>query len=173
MVDIVHFAAAHAAVGLHAVAVTLGAADWIARQATAVCRDQGRGPARAGGAGPAQQQIEVYVQKAAHADLQGAFQLRGAGVEVTVDGRPRAKSFRPAAGAAVFITAAPMLLAGLVVGLLVSIFQAATSINEMTMTFIPKMLAVAIALLIFFPWMLQVMIEYTKNLINTLPTVIR
>ena len=68
----------------------------------------------------------------------------------------------------------PVLLkAGLVVGMLVSIFQAATSINEMTLTFIPKMLAVAVALLIFFPWMLQVMIEYTQNLINTLPTVIR
>jgi flagellar biosynthetic protein FliQ len=43
----------------------------------------------------------------------------------------------------------------------------------MTMTFIPKMLAVAIALLVFFPWMLQVMIEYTQNLINNLPGVIR
>jgi flagellar biosynthetic protein FliQ len=69
--------------------------------------------------------------------------------------------------------AAPILLAGLVVGILISVIQAATSINEMTMTFIPKMLAVAIALLIFFPWMLQVMIEYTQNLINNLPTVIR
>ncbi len=71
------------------------------------------------------------------------------------------------------VLSAPILLAGLVVGMLVSIFQAATSINEMTLTFIPKMLAVAVALLIFFPWMLQVMIEYTQNLMNTLPTVIR
>ena len=47
--------------------------------------------------------------------------------------------------------AAPMLLSGLAVGLLVSIFQAATSINEMTLTFIPKMLAVAVALIFFFP----------------------
>lgn len=71
------------------------------------------------------------------------------------------------------ILAAPILLAGLVVGILISVIQAATSINEMTMTFIPKMLAVAIALLIFFPWMLQVMIEYTQNLLTNLPTVIR
>ena len=71
------------------------------------------------------------------------------------------------------ILAAPILLAGLVVGIIISVIQAATSINEMTMTFIPKMLAVAIALLIFFPWMLQVMIEYTQNLLTNLPTVIR
>ncbi|MFZ0243366.1 MAG: flagellar biosynthesis protein FliQ [Desulfobacterales bacterium] len=71
------------------------------------------------------------------------------------------------------LLSAPVLLAGLAVGILVSIFQAATSINEMTLTFIPKMLAVAIALLIFFPWMLQVMVEYTQNLMNSLPTVIR
>lgn len=71
------------------------------------------------------------------------------------------------------VLSAPILLAGLVVGILVSVIQAATSINEMTMTFIPKMLAVAIALLIFFPWMLQVMVEYTQNLLNSLPTVIR
>ena len=69
--------------------------------------------------------------------------------------------------------AAPILLAGLIVGILISVIQAATSINEMTMTFIPKMLAVAIALLIFFPWMLQVMIEYTQNLITNLPVAIR
>ena len=68
---------------------------------------------------------------------------------------------------------APILLAGLTVGLLVSIFQAATSINEMTMTFIPKMLAVALALLVFFPWMLQVMIEYTQNLFNNLPMFVK
>ena len=71
------------------------------------------------------------------------------------------------------ILAAPILLAGLIVGILISVIQAATSINEMTMTFIPKMLAVAIALLIFFPWMLQVMIEYTQNLITNLPLAIR
>lgn len=65
--------------------------------------------------------------------------------------------------------AAPMLLAGLVTGLLVSIFQAATQINEMTMTFIPKMLAVAVALLLCFPWMLQVMVDFMQDLMGQLP----
>ena len=53
---------------------------------------------------------------------------------------------------------------GLAVGLLVSIFQAATSINEMTLVFIPKMLAVAVALIFFFPWMMQTMVVFTRNL---------
>ena len=68
---------------------------------------------------------------------------------------------------------APILLAGLTVGLLVSVFQAATSINEMTMTFIPKMLAVAVALLAAFPWMMQVMIDFTANLFTNLPTMVK
>jgi flagellar biosynthetic protein FliQ len=68
---------------------------------------------------------------------------------------------------------APMLLAGLLVGLLVSIFQAATQINEMTMTFIPKMLAVALALLVCFPWMLQVLMDFMQNLLLQLPDVVR
>jgi flagellar biosynthetic protein FliQ len=69
--------------------------------------------------------------------------------------------------------AAPMLLAGLVVGLLVSIFQAATSINEMTLTFIPKMLAVAVALIFFFPWMMQTMIVFTQDLFDNLIIYVR
>ena len=64
--------------------------------------------------------------------------------------------------------AAPMLIAGLVVGLMVSVFQAATSINEMTLTFIPKMLAVAVALIFFFPWMMQTMVMFTQNLFENL-----
>ena len=69
--------------------------------------------------------------------------------------------------------AAPMLLAGLAVGLLVSVFQAATSINEMTLAFIPKMLAVAVALIFFFPWMLQTMVAYTTNLFENLAFYVR
>jgi flagellar biosynthetic protein FliQ len=69
--------------------------------------------------------------------------------------------------------AAPMLLAGLLVGLIVSIFQSATSINEMTLTFIPKMLAVACALLFFLPWMLQTMLTFTTNLLNNIVIYIR
>jgi len=65
--------------------------------------------------------------------------------------------------------AAPMLLSGLVVGLIVSMFQAATSINEMTLVFIPKMLAVGLALLIFFPWMLQMIVDFTQNVFSNIP----
>ncbi len=71
------------------------------------------------------------------------------------------------------LLAAPMLFAGLMVGLIVSIFQAATQINEMTMTFIPKILAVGLALLIFFPWMLQTMIDFVRNLFINIPNYIR
>jgi len=71
------------------------------------------------------------------------------------------------------ILSAPMLLAGLAVGLLVSIFQAATSINEMTLTFIPKMLAVAVALIFFFPWMMQTMIVFTTNLFENIMFYVR
>lgn len=71
------------------------------------------------------------------------------------------------------LLSAPMLLAGLIVGLIISIFQAATQINEMTMTFIPKMLAVAVALLISAPWMLQTMVDYIQNLFNNIPNYIR
>jgi flagellar biosynthetic protein FliQ len=71
------------------------------------------------------------------------------------------------------LMSAPMLLAGLIVGLLVSIFQAATSINEMTLTFIPKMLAVAAALIFFFPWMMQTMIVFTTNLFENIMFYVR
>ncbi len=62
------------------------------------------------------------------------------------------------------LLSAPMLLAGLLVGLLVSIFQSVTSINEMTLTFIPKMLAVALALIISFPWMMQTLVGFTEQM---------
>ena len=71
------------------------------------------------------------------------------------------------------LLALPMLLAALLVGLLVSIFQSVTSINEMTLTFIPKMLAVACALLFFLPWMMQTMLTFTTNLLNNMVTYIR
>ncbi len=71
------------------------------------------------------------------------------------------------------LLAAPMLLAGLIVGLLVSIFQSVTSINELTMTFIPKMLAVACALLFFLPWMVQTMLNFTQNLFTNIVIYIR
>ncbi len=71
------------------------------------------------------------------------------------------------------LLASPMLLTGLVVGLSVSVFQTATSINEMTMTFVPKMLAVGAAILFFFPWMLQLMTDFLNNVIVNIPMYIR
>ena len=71
------------------------------------------------------------------------------------------------------LLSAPMLVAGLVIGVLVSMFQAATQINEMTLVFVPKMLGVAVALLVFFPWMLKLIVAFTQNLIQDLPLYIR
>jgi flagellar biosynthetic protein FliQ len=71
------------------------------------------------------------------------------------------------------LLSAPMLLAGLVVGLLVSIFQAATSINETTLTFIPKMLAVAVSLIFFFPWMMRTMVGFTEQMFMNMNQFIR
>jgi flagellar biosynthesis protein FliQ len=71
------------------------------------------------------------------------------------------------------LLASPMLLAGLAVGLMVSIFQSATSINEMTLTFIPKMLAVAAALIFFFPWMMQTIVGFTEQMFMNMNQFIR
>ena len=71
------------------------------------------------------------------------------------------------------LISAPMLLMGLVAGLAVSIFQAVTSINEMTLTFIPKILAVFLSILIFFPWILKMIVGFTKHIIINLPLYIR
>jgi len=60
----------------------------------------------------------------------------------------------------------PMLLAGLIVGLTVSIFQATTQINEMTLSFIPKILAVATVMIVIMPWMMNTMIDFTTRLLN-------
>ncbi len=71
------------------------------------------------------------------------------------------------------LLASPMLISGLIAGVLVSMFQAATQINEMTLVFIPKMLAVGLALLFFFPWMLQIFLGFTRDLFINLPNYIR
>jgi flagellar biosynthetic protein FliQ len=68
--------------------------------------------------------------------------------------------------------AAPMLLVGLVIGILVGIFQAATQINEMTLSFIPKLLGIATTLVIAGPWMLKQFIGYTRLLIESIPSLI-
>ena len=68
--------------------------------------------------------------------------------------------------------AAPLLLSALVIGLLVGIFQAATQINEMTLSFIPKLIGMAAALVIAGPWMLKELIGYTRLLIESIPSLI-
>ena len=72
----------------------------------------------------------------------------------------------------VLVVAGPTLLVALVVGLMVSIFQAVTQIHEMTLTFIPKILAVAAVLSLLLPWTIRRMTEFTTALISSIPTVI-
>jgi flagellar biosynthetic protein FliQ len=68
--------------------------------------------------------------------------------------------------------AAPLLLTALAVGLIVGIFQAATQINEMTLSFIPKLLAMAAVLAFTGPWMIKSLVEYTRGLIESIPGLI-
>jgi flagellar biosynthesis protein FliQ len=68
--------------------------------------------------------------------------------------------------------AAPMLLVALITGLVVGAFQAATQINEMTLSFIPKLIAISLALMIAGPWMLKVLIAYTRELFESIPQLI-
>jgi len=68
--------------------------------------------------------------------------------------------------------AAPMLLVALITGLVVGAFQAATQINEMTLSFIPKLIAISVALMIAGPWMLKVLIAYTRELFESIPQLI-
>jgi flagellar biosynthetic protein FliQ len=70
------------------------------------------------------------------------------------------------------VIGAPLLLTALAVGVIVGIVQAATQINEMTLSFIPKLLAMAAVVAIFGPWMLQLMTEYTRRLIESIPGLI-
>jgi flagellar biosynthetic protein FliQ len=68
--------------------------------------------------------------------------------------------------------AAPMLLVALIIGLVVSIFQAATQINEMTLSFIPKLVGIFVALVVAGPWMLTVMLDYMRELFTGIPGMI-
>ena len=71
------------------------------------------------------------------------------------------------------LVAAPLLLTALVVGLLIGVIQAATQINEMTLSFIPKLIGMALMVLIAGPWMLRLLVHYTTQLIQGLPEMIR
>ncbi|MCZ7563142.1 MAG: flagellar biosynthesis protein FliQ [Burkholderiales bacterium] len=70
------------------------------------------------------------------------------------------------------LVSAPLLLAALITGLVVSVFQAATQINEMTLSFIPKLAAVFAALLIAGPWMTDVLVDYVQRLFADIPQLI-
>lgn len=68
------------------------------------------------------------------------------------------------------LVSAPMLLSGLLIGLIISILQAITQVHEMTLTFIPKIVVVAISLIIFLPWIMNVVTEFTVRLFGIIPT---
>nr|WP_212603831.1 flagellar biosynthesis protein FliQ [Entomospira culicis] len=70
----------------------------------------------------------------------------------------------------VLMLAAPVLIIGAVVGLILSIFQATTSIQDQTLTFVPKIIAIFLTLALFFPWMMQTLREYTISLFSMIST---
>ena len=70
------------------------------------------------------------------------------------------------------LVSAPLLLAALVTGLVVSAFQAATQINEMTLSFVPKLLAIFAVALLAGPWMLSLLVDFTRRLFSAIPTFI-
>ncbi|HYL18973.1 MAG TPA: flagellar biosynthesis protein FliQ [Burkholderiales bacterium] len=70
------------------------------------------------------------------------------------------------------LVSAPLLLTALVTGLVVSVFQAATQINEMTLSFIPKLLAIFAVMVLAGPWMLSIMVDFTRRLIESIPGLI-
>ncbi|HNY69593.1 MAG TPA: flagellar biosynthesis protein FliQ [Syntrophorhabdus sp.] len=80
--------------------------------------------------------------------------------------------FREFLKTAIFLMG-PILIATIIVGLLVSIFQAATQIHEMTLVFVPKIIVIGLCLMILFPWMLNLMVSYTVNLFSNIPTYVK
>lgn len=74
---------------------------------------------------------------------------------------------------AVLLLSAPLLIFSLVVGLLISVFQAVTSINEATLAFAPKIIAVMVAMIIFFPWMMTYMSDFTREIYSFIATMRR
>lgn len=73
---------------------------------------------------------------------------------------------------AVLMMAGPLLLSALAVGLIISIFQAATQINEATLSFIPKLVAVFMVLMLAGPWMLQYMLDFMRRMLESIPNVV-
>ncbi len=71
------------------------------------------------------------------------------------------------------LISAPILLASAIVGLIISIFQSATSINEMTLTFVPKLIVIAIITVIALPWIIDVLVSFAKGLFMQIPNIAR
>ncbi|MBB3225585.1 flagellar biosynthetic protein FliQ [Luteibacter sp. Sphag1AF] len=71
------------------------------------------------------------------------------------------------------LVGAPLLLTALAVGLLVGMIQAATQINETTLSFIPKLIAMALVMIVTGPWMLRTLVQFTRQLIESLPSAVR
>ncbi len=69
------------------------------------------------------------------------------------------------------LVSAPILIASAVIGLIISIFQSATSINEMTLSFVPKLIVMAIVIVIALPWMIDVLVSFAKGLFNQIPNI--
>ena len=71
----------------------------------------------------------------------------------------------------ILLVSAPMLISALVIGLLISVFQAATQINEQTMTFVPKIVAVLVSLLLFGPWIIKIILAFTRGIFEGIPLI--
>ena len=72
----------------------------------------------------------------------------------------------------IMMLAAPLLLTGMTVGLLVSLFQAVTSLQEQTLTFVPKAMAVSALLFFIMPWMVRTLMDYTKGIFEKIPSMV-
>jgi len=73
----------------------------------------------------------------------------------------------------VLLISAPMLIVGLVVGVLISLFQAVTQIQEMTLTFVPKIIVVFVSMIISGPWMIATMMDFTRHFFELIPTLLQ
>lgn len=73
----------------------------------------------------------------------------------------------------ILMISAPLLICGMAVGLIISILQAVTQIQEMTLAFVPKLIVVLLAIIAFSPWMMDVMIKYTGRIFTNIPAYIR
>ena len=71
------------------------------------------------------------------------------------------------------LISAPVLIVGLVVGVVISLIQAVTQIQEMTLVFVPKIIAVLVVLVAAFPWMINILVTYTHNLITSIPLYVK